>query len=72
MTCKRCGGFKVFDSFYGPISDYGLFHGTGFRCVNCGAITDNQSAMPVPIRVVTPPSHAYRGQTTGKVSGRCR
>jgi hypothetical protein len=65
MTCKRCGGFKVFDYFYG------LFHATGFRCVNCGAITDIQSAMPVPIRVVTPPSHAYRGRTTGKVSARC-
>src|SRR4029077_17005576 len=65
MTCKRCGGFKVFDYFYG------LFHATGFRCVNCGAITDIQSAMPVPIRIVTPPSHAYRGRTTGKVSGRC-
>ena len=64
MTRQRCGGFKVFDYFYG------LFHGTGFRCVNCGAITDIRARCLSPIRIVTPPSHAYRGRTTGKVSGR--
>jgi hypothetical protein len=49
MTCERCGGFKVFDYFDGP------FHCTGFRCINCGAITDMQITMPVQTRVVIPP-----------------
>jgi hypothetical protein len=33
MNCKRCGGFKITDYFYGrePIS--------GFRCINCGDLT---------------------------------
>jgi hypothetical protein len=48
MTCERCGGFKVFDYFDGP------FHCTGFRCINCGSITDMQISMPVQTRVVTP------------------
>ncbi|WP_080885869.1 hypothetical protein [Nitrospira japonica] len=40
MNCERCGGFKVFDYFYGPLQC------DGFRCVNCGAITD--------MRILTP------------------
>lgn len=51
MTCERCGGFKVFDYFDGP------FHCTGFRCINCGSITDMQISMPVQTRVVTPPKN---------------
>jgi len=58
MTCQRCGGLKVFDYLYG------LFHGTGFRCVNCGALTDMQLMIPVRTRIVTSPSRAYRGRTT--------
>jgi hypothetical protein len=54
MTCERCGGFKVFDYFDGP------FHCTGFRCINCGAITDMQITMPVQTRVVTPPKHRMK------------
>jgi hypothetical protein len=50
MTCQRCGGFKVFDHFYGPV------HCTGFRCVNCGVITDMEITMPVQTRI---PKHAY-------------
>jgi hypothetical protein len=51
MTCERCGGFKVFDYFDGP------FHCTGFRCINCGSITDMQISMPVQTRVVIAPKH---------------
>jgi hypothetical protein len=51
MTCERCGGFKVFDYFDGP------FHCTGFRCINCGAITDMQISMPVQTRIVTQPKN---------------
>jgi hypothetical protein len=40
MSCERCGGFKVFDYFYGPMQC------DGFRCVNCGAITDMRIVMP--------------------------
>lgn len=40
MSCTRCGGFKVFDYFYGPMQC------DGFRCVNCGAITDLRIVMP--------------------------
>jgi hypothetical protein len=54
MTCERCGGFKVFDYFDGP------FHCTGFRCINCGAITDMQISMPVQTRVVIPPKNRRR------------
>jgi hypothetical protein len=54
MTCERCGGFKVFDYFDGP------FHCSGFRCINCGAITDMQITMPVQTRVVIPPKHRLK------------
>jgi len=49
MSCERCGGFKVFDYFDGP------FRCDGFRCINCGAITDMRVVMPVQTRTVTPP-----------------
>lgn len=54
MTCERCGGFKVFDYFDGP------FHCTGFRCINCGTITDMQISMPVQTRVVPPPKNRMK------------
>jgi hypothetical protein len=41
MSCTRCGGFKVFDYFYGTMQC------DGYRCVNCGAITDIRVVMPV-------------------------
>ena len=41
MSCKRCGGFKVFDYFYGTMQC------DGYRCINCGAITDIRVIMPV-------------------------
>jgi hypothetical protein len=44
MSCERCGGFKVFDYFYGPLQC------DGFRCVNCGAITDMRIVMPTQTR----------------------
>lgn len=44
MSCERCGGFKVFDYFYGPLQC------DGFRCVNCGAITEMRIVMPVQTR----------------------
>jgi len=37
MSCERCGGFKVFDYFDGP------FHCSGYRCINCGAITEEEA-----------------------------
>ncbi len=40
MSCERCGGFKVFDYFYGSSPC------DGFRCINCGAITDLRMIMP--------------------------
>jgi len=46
MSCERCGGFKVFDYFYGPLPC------NGFRCVNCGAITDMQIITPARTRTV--------------------
>jgi hypothetical protein len=49
MSCERCGGFKVFDYFDGP------FHCSGYRCINCGAITDMQIAMSTQTRTVVPP-----------------
>lgn len=41
MTCTRCGGFKVVDHLYGALQC------DGYRCINCGAITD--------IRILLPP-----------------
>ena len=49
MSCERCGGFKVFDYFDGP------FHCSGYRCINCGAITDMRIAMATQTRTVVPP-----------------
>lgn len=40
MSCERCGGFKVFDYFYGATPC------DGFRCINCGAITNLRMIMP--------------------------
>ena len=40
MSCERCGGFKVFDYFYGTATC------DGFRCINCGAITNMRVIMP--------------------------
>jgi hypothetical protein len=40
MNCERCGGFKVYDYFYGASPC------DGFRCINCGAITDMRMIMP--------------------------
>jgi len=40
MSCERCGGFKVFDYFYGTATC------DGFRCINCGAITDMRVILP--------------------------
>jgi len=48
MSCERCGGFKVFDYFDGP------FRCDGFRCINCGAITEMRVLMPTQTRAVTP------------------
>ena len=57
MSCERCGGFKVFDYFYGPLPC------NGFRCVNCGAITDMKVIMPAQTRTVeTPRSRAKTGR----------
>jgi len=49
MNCERCGGFKVLDYFDGP------FRCHGFRCVNCGAITDMRIVLPAQTREVIPP-----------------
>lgn len=40
MSCERCGGFKVYDYFYGASPC------DGFRCINCGAITNLRMIMP--------------------------
>lgn len=40
MSCERCGGFKVFDYFYGASTC------DGYRCINCGAITNMRIIMP--------------------------
>ena len=52
MSCERCGGFKVFDYFDGP------FHCSGYRCINCGSITDMRIAMSTQTRTVVPPRRA--------------
>jgi hypothetical protein len=41
MVCERCGGFKVHDYFYGA-TDYFAWQCLGFRCINCGAISNIQ------------------------------
>jgi hypothetical protein len=48
MNCERCGGFKVFDYFYGPSRC------EGFRCINCGAIT------AMRLILVRPPERTIR------------
>jgi hypothetical protein len=41
MSCARCGGFKIYDYFYsGSLCE-------GFRCINCGAVTEMRMIMPV-------------------------
>lgn len=40
MSCERCGGFKIFDHFYGALQC------NGYRCINCGAITGVRIVMP--------------------------
>jgi hypothetical protein len=40
MICTRCGGFKIVDHFYGALKC------DGYRCINCGAITDIQILLP--------------------------
>ena len=49
MRCERCQGFKVLDCL-----DV-MLHCSGYRCVNCGAITDMQIAMAAQTRRVIPP-----------------
>ncbi len=41
MVCERCGGFKVHDYFYGA-TEYFAWQCLGFRCINCGAISNIQ------------------------------
>lgn len=41
MNCDRCGGFTILDCFDGPTLC------EGFRCINCGAISDLRMIMPV-------------------------
>jgi len=55
------GGFKVFDYFDGP------FHCSGYRCINCGAITDMRIAMATQTRTVVPPRRTkpVRGTSLG-------
>lgn len=41
MSCERCGGFKIYDYFYSrSVCE-------GFRCINCGAVTNMRMIMPV-------------------------
>lgn len=49
MSCKRCGGFKVLDYLDGP------YPCSGYRCINCGAITDIEVAMTKQSRKVIHP-----------------
>lgn len=41
MSCERCGGFKIYDYFYSGSAC------EGFRCINCGAVTDLRMIIPV-------------------------
>ena len=59
MNCERCGGFKVFDYFYGPSTC------EGFRCINCGAITDMRLILVrPPERTVEPASQTLSPMAT--------
>jgi DNA-directed RNA polymerase subunit RPC12/RpoP len=40
MNCTRCGGFKVMDHFFGALRC------DGYRCINCGAITNIRILLP--------------------------
>ncbi len=36
MKCYRCGGFMVYEKFFGISEDF-----FGWRCIFCGEIVDN-------------------------------
>lgn len=55
MVCERCGGFKVFDHFYGNTAA-SAWKCDGFRCINCGAV----SYLPAPVIVSRPVERVYR------------
>jgi hypothetical protein len=47
VNCPRCGGFRIYDYCYETVTS------AGFRCINCGAISD--------LRVVAlPPGRSSR------------
>jgi hypothetical protein len=66
MSCERCGGFKVFDYFDGP------FHCSGYRCINCGAITDMRIAMSTQTRTVVPPRRVKTARRSSFVAPEAR
>lgn len=40
MKCRRCGGFIVGVSFSGGETATGAWAYTGWKCLNCGSVTD--------------------------------
>jgi len=40
MTCQRCGGFAIGASFSGGVDALEGWEYDGWKCVNCGHITD--------------------------------
>ena len=40
MKCRRCGGFIVGASFSGGETATGAWAYTGWKCLNCGYVTD--------------------------------
>jgi|GEM_PF-5550625 len=66
MACERCGGLKVHDYFYGA-TDLFAWQCFGFRCVNCGAISNIQPIQPSDSSESTPRrnmNHSRIRQTT--------
>lgn len=56
MTCTRCGGLAIHDYFYGA-TDYFAWQCHGFRCLNCGSVTNIH-----PIEPTSSPRHASRAR----------
>ena len=53
MTCTRCGGLKVHDYFYGA-TEYFAWQCHGFRCLNCGSVTNIQPIEQTPTHQPAP------------------
>ncbi|MBA5866818.1 MAG: hypothetical protein GDA67_09025 [Nitrospira sp. CR1.3] len=40
MKCERCGGLTIDVSFFGGVTATGAWEYDGWKCLNCGYVTD--------------------------------